>query len=226
MIEDLASQYDEFSAKFIAGTNIYNDLSRKLYYEMLNINFRNKKLLDVGCGDGYDLVRFQKLGAKVYGIDASKELVKIAKEHLPKEHIQLGLMEKLPYANEFFDAVISKYVLQTSTNVPLVLKEMDRVLKVGGTLAYLAVHPLRQFLEKKKHPKSYFTQEIVESIFANGTVTAREPTHSFNEYFNPEFLRKYKITHFKEEEDFPSSEKVDGDTYPCFFVLKAEKIIK
>ncbi|MBI2148194.1 hypothetical protein HYU23_00790 [Candidatus Woesearchaeota archaeon] len=45
-----------------------------------------------------------------------------------------------------------------------------------------------------------------------------------NEYLNPKFLRKYRITHFGEYGDFPSSEHVDGATYPCFFVLRARKI--
>ena len=216
-------QYDGLGEKFIEGTDIYNESSRAAYYSMLDFGMNNKVLLDVGCGDGYDLSRFQGLGAQVFGIDASILLLQRAKEKVPKARLVLGLMEELPFRDSFFDVVLSKYVLQTSNDVPRVLKEMDRVLKVGGIMAYLTTHPTRQFLEKKKHPKDYFLQELVESIFFNGTVSIREPTHTMNEYLNREFLKKYRVTFFKEQGDFPSSEKVDGDNYPCYFILSAEK---
>lgn len=231
MNDNLASQYNEFSAEYIQGNRTHNQKSRRIYYAMLNFDMIGKKVLDVGCGDGFDLSLFHRNctdfygnRAYLYGVDASKEMIQLAQKNVPEANLRVGLFEKLPYQDNFFDVVLTKYALQTSKNIPLVLKEMDRVLRPGGIMAYLVVHPTRQFLEKKKHPKNYFIQEIVESTFFEGTVTAREPTHTFNEYFNTEFLRKYHITYFREEDDFPSAEKIDGDTYPCFFVLKAEKI--
>ncbi|MBD3209649.1 class I SAM-dependent methyltransferase [Candidatus Woesearchaeota archaeon] len=223
MIEDIVQQYDKFAKTFVEGTDTHNAISRKEYYTMLiDIAMKGKTILDVGCGDGYDIKLFEQQGAHCYGIDASNELVRLASDNT-QANIITGNMEHLPYEDQTFDLVVSKYALQASTKVPQVLAEMDRVLKPGGTMAYLAVHPLRQFLEKKKHPKDYFTQEIVTSVFFGGTVSAHEPTHTMNEYLNPEFLSKYRITHFSEHGDFPSSEKVNGDTYPCFFVLKAIK---
>jgi ubiquinone/menaquinone biosynthesis C-methylase UbiE len=226
MNKNIQTQYDVFSSDFVRGTDIHNEISRRTYYSLLDFNMSQKKILDVGCGDGCDLLLYSQHGAQVWGIDSSKELIALAQTRIPEANLNVGLMEKLPYENNTFDVVLSKYAIQTSHNIPLVIKEMDRVLKLGGTLAYLTVHPLRQFLEKKKHPKDYFLQEIVESVFFGGTVKANEPTHTMNEYLNAEFLSKYRVTYFKEEGDFPSSEKVDGDTYPCFFVLKAEKIVQ
>ncbi|MFH1590267.1 MAG: class I SAM-dependent methyltransferase [archaeon] len=221
---NLQTQYNGFTNKFIEGTDIHNKISRREYYSALEtILFSQKKVLDVGCGDGYDIKKLLRKKAFMHGIDSSKNLVEKARKNNPNASIIEGNMECLPYEDSFFDVVLSKYVLQTSTNVPKVLAEMDRVLKPGGIITYLTVHPLRQFLEKKKHPKDYFKQEIVESIFFGGTVSAQEPTHTMNKYLNPEFLRNFRITYFKEHTDFPSSEKVDGDIYPCFFVLKAEK---
>lgn len=223
-MDKLNSQYNQFAKEFVEGTDIHNEKSRTAYYSALeDIVFNGKKVLDIGCGDGWDINKISKRNATMFGLDSSSDLVRIANENNPKATIIEGKMELLPYENEFFDVILSKYAIQTSTNVPKVLSEMNRVLKPGGIITYLAVHPLRQFLEKKKHPKNYFLQEIVESIFFGGSVSAFEPTHTFNEYFNQEFLKKYQITHFKEYEDFPSSEKIAGDTYPCFFVLKAIK---
>jgi ubiquinone/menaquinone biosynthesis C-methylase UbiE len=224
MVKEISSQYDRFAGEFVEGTNRYNETSRAEFYSMLNFDMRGKRILDVGCGDGYDIALYRSRGAIVYGIDASRELVSLAKRRVPKAEAIQGLMESLPYGDAVFDMVLSKYALQTSTDIPQVLRELGRVLKPNGIIAYLAVHPLRQFMEKKKHPKDYFLQEVVESRFFGGTVTAREPTHTLNEYLNPEFLAGNRIVYFKECGDFPSSEKVEGDTYPCFFVLKAKKI--
>lgn len=39
------------------------------------------KILDAGCGSGRDLIAFKNLGFNVQGMDASKELVEIAKNN-------------------------------------------------------------------------------------------------------------------------------------------------
>ena len=220
----IEQQYDRISEKFVDGTKIHNEQSREAYYSVLDFDLEGKRLLDIGCGDGYDIKRFNERGAITYGIDSSVELVKLAQENNPSSDITQGYMESLPYQDSNFDIVVSKYVLQTSRDLPKTLKEMDRVLKPNGILTYLAVHPIRQFLEKKKHPKDYFLQEVVKSTFFGGMVTASEPTHTLEEYLNSDFLSKYRITHFQEHPDFPSSERIGGDNYPCFFVLSAKKL--
>ena len=223
MNKDISTQYDNFVSKYIEGTLLYNDFSKGVFYSILE-NLGGKKLLDVGCGDGSDLVQYNSMEAICYGIDASSKLVELAKSRFPFLEITCGLMEQLPYVDNYFDVVVSKYVLQSSNNLPQALKEMARVLRPGGVMAYLTVHPIRQFLEKNKHPKDYFISEIVESKFFGGSVSALEPTHTLEEYLNLDFLREFRIDHFEERPDFPSSLHIDGDTYPCFFILKAEKI--
>ncbi len=224
MIKNLNSQYDGLVREFTEGADVYNKISRKAYYSVLeNISLSQKKVLDLGCGDGWDINKLLKKGALMYGLDSSKKLIEVAKRNNPQASFIVGNMESLPYSDSFFNVVLSKYAIQSSANVPKVISEIDRVLQPKGTLVYLVVHPIRQFLEKKKHPKDYFKQEIVKSVFFGGTVSAHEPTHTMNEYLNPKFIKNYRITHFKEYEDFPSSEKVDGDEYPCFFILGAEK---
>jgi ubiquinone/menaquinone biosynthesis C-methylase UbiE len=222
-MEGLDSQYDAIAQKFSRETMIYNDKSRQAFYSVLDFEMAGKSVLDVGCGDGYDLARLQHQGAACYGIDSSTAMVKLAQRTVPDAHIACARMEEMPYAANSFDIVLSKYVMQTSGNLPKVIEEMTRVLRPNGIIVYLAVHPLRQFLEKKKHPKDFFLQEIVASCFFQGAVTAYEPTHTMQEYLNPIFLKKLRLLHFSEHADFPCAEQIDGDTYPCFFVVKAQK---
>jgi ubiquinone/menaquinone biosynthesis C-methylase UbiE len=220
---ELATQYEEFMPAFLEGAASHNKMSEEVFYAMLDFEMAGKKVLDIACGDGHDLARYKAKGAICHGIDASRTMVELARHNAPGAEIREGFMERLPYEDCFFDIVLSKYALQTSDDVPAAIAEMGRVLKNGGLMVYLTVHPLRQFLEKKKHPKDYFLQEIVESAFFEGAVTVREPTHTLNEYIGPGFLQQFRLLHLEENPDFPSVVRVEGDTYPCYFVLKAIK---
>jgi len=219
----LATQYDLCAESFVESTSTFNEISRFAYYARLPTNLQYAKVLDVACGDGFDLAYLKQRGIQGFGIDASSKMTSLARSRSQSPIICQSLMESLPFKDDSFDIVMSKYAIQTSSDAPKVLSEMARVTKPGGILMYLAVHPLRQFLEKKKHPKDYFKQEVVDSILFNGKVTVEEPTHTMNEYLNPDFLKTFEILDFVESHDHPSAEQIDGDTYPCFFIIKARK---
>ncbi len=221
----LSKQYNEFATKFSdihdVGENS-NRENRKVFYNQLDFIKPGVKLLDLACGDGFDLVYYKKLGADVYGLDASEELIKIAKERLPKEDLMVGLFEQIPFDDEYFDIVLSKYAIQTSAEVDSVLKEIYRVLKPGGIVMYLVTHPFRQYFEKKDVKADYFDQKIVNSNIFNNSIIVKEPSHTFNEYFNSEFLNNFDILFYQEYWDI-SAEQIDGRKYPGYFILKAKK---
>lgn len=224
MDKSLAGQYDGFVEAFLKDHAYYNRDSRAFFYDQIEDHLNGKDVLDVACGDGQDLKHYASLGAHVTGIDASRELVSKAKALVGDAAVSHGYMEDLPYADNSFDVVLSKWAMQSSRDVPKVINEMHRVLRPGGILAYLTVHPLRQFLEKKKHPADYFQQEIVHSCFFQGTVTADEPSHTMAEYLSPFFYEHFRQLSFDERPDFPSCEQINGDTYPCYLFVKAEKL--
>lgn len=221
MNKELAQQYNGFLKDFLKDHAKFNADSRKYFYNQVDEQLKNKLVLDMACGDGQDILHYRSLGATVIGIDASSKLVNIANSL--GGNVDLGYMENLPYPDRCFDIVLSKWALQSSTDVPKVVQEIHRVLKPKGLVAYLTVHPLRQFLEKKKHPKDYFKQEIVYSKFFEGKVVAREPSHTMTEYISPFFLKNFKILSYDERPDFPNVEQIEGDNYPCFLFIKARK---
>lgn len=100
-----------------------------------------KKVLDLGCGTGRHLVYLAKEGFDVYGIDNSENGIKIAKNWLKEENLKAHLKvsdiyKKLPYKDDFFDAIISTNVLHhnTITNIRKLIKEIERVLKPKGLI--------------------------------------------------------------------------------------------
>lgn len=97
-------------------------------------------VLDIGCGTGGILVEIAKryAGIKGYGIDASGEMVALAKRKAEREE-EAGLMferagaEKLPYQARAFDSALNIFLLH---HLPKELKlaslrEAYRVLKPG-----------------------------------------------------------------------------------------------
>ena len=222
--QKINNQYNAFVQTYIDNLDLMDKPSIELFYSKIPKDLKGKKVLDVGCGSGQDLLNLQKLGAKAYGIDSSEESIKNAKEIVPGADLSLGTMNELPYPDNYFDMIVSKYALQTSLDVPKALDETTRVLKENGLVIYLTKHPLRQFLEKKKSPKNYFQQETVESRIFDGKIKLIEPTHTEKEYLNPRFLKNFRILDYDYGYDFPASEQIEGDTYPCFFTIVAQKI--
>lgn len=222
---DLSKQYNAFAKKFSdthdVGENSNRD-NRKIFYDQLDFVKPGMKLLDLGCGDGMDLVYYKKLGAEIYGLDASEELLEIAKKRLPDENIQLGFFEKIPFQDNFFDIVLSKYAIMTSANMETVFKEIHRVLQPGGVMMYLVTHPFRQYLEKRDKDADYFEQKIVDLHIFNNTITVKEPSHTLNEYLNKHLFENFDVQFYQEYLD-PATEQIDGKKYPCYFILLAKK---
>lgn len=222
-MSDLSKQYNKFSSDFAVLSSDINHKNRQAFYEQIDFDLSGKKLIDLGCGDGTDLKYYKNLGAEIYGADASEELISLAKQNNPEAIIENSLFEKLPFEDNFFDVVVSKYAIQTSREITPILKEIDRVLKSDGILIYLVTHPFRQFIEKKKEGKDYFKKEIVDSILFEGKITVQEPTHTMMEYLNKDFFSKFEMIDLCESFDFPAAEQIGQDIYPTFLIIKARK---
>lgn len=93
-------------------------------------------VLDVGCGQGIDLVRYARAGARVTGVDLTPRHIALAQAHL--EALGLagtvveGDAERLLFADESFDRVSSNGVLHHTPDMQAALQEIWRVLRPGG----------------------------------------------------------------------------------------------
>ena len=217
-----AKQYNRFAQTYSSIFVDNNQDSISAYFRYLDLNWEGQSVLDLGCGDGYDLFQLKSKGAAIFGIDASEEMVDLAQKKNPDGLIKIGLFDNIPFPDQSFDYVISKWALQTAAFIDPIYKEIMRVLKPDGHLIYLTSHPIRQFLERKRKGKDYFKKEIVESVFFDGQVTAREPSHTLNEYLSPTLFHYFSLEAYEEGYD-SGAEKVGGDVYPSYFILKAQR---
>ncbi|MFP4568382.1 MAG: class I SAM-dependent methyltransferase [Candidatus Woesearchaeota archaeon] len=217
----IETQYDGSAKKYAQNIIDYNKESRELFFTLLP-DIVDKDLLDIGCGNGSDAKIYSILGAKVTGIDASKDMIALAKQEVPDATFIETTMEDLLFEEEF-DVITSKYAIQTSKDIDKVYLQINKALKPKGTFIMLVTHPLRQFLEKQGKQKDYFKKEIVKSTIFENKIELHEPSHTFNEYLSPFFLKNFDIQYYFEREEFPGAKRMDGHNYPCYLIIKAVK---
>ena len=100
------------------------------------------RVLDAGCGTGRNLVYLLKSGFEVFGVDESSgavnQAIQMARElapQWPSDNFRVEPVERLSFADSYFDVVLSSAVLHFARNEPhwrAMVDEMWRVLKPGG----------------------------------------------------------------------------------------------
>ena len=101
----------------------------------------NKKICDVSCGDGRNLVFINKCGFDTYGTEISQEIVNKTKKNLSKFKIKstlkIGTNSEINFDNDFFDYLLSwnsVYYMGENLDFDLHIDEYARVLKKNGHL--------------------------------------------------------------------------------------------
>jgi len=122
---------------------------REAGLKMLGVSV-GERVLEIGFGTGHCVVKLaEEVGqsGKVYGIDISEEMCRIAEKLVADkglaDRVQLvcGDAEELPYETESLDGVFMSFTLELfdTPEIPRVLEECRRVLKSGGRIVVVAV---------------------------------------------------------------------------------------
>lgn len=103
------------------------------------IDFKNKKVLEIGLGLGADAEQIIRRGAIWTGIDLTQESVNRVAErlklhNLPYDRLEVGSACRLPFDTNSFDLVFSYGVLHHIPEIKQAQSEIARVLKPNGQL--------------------------------------------------------------------------------------------
>ena len=121
----IAPRYDDVFIRAILAEGVVTRMVREVMDE--------KRVLDIGCGNGRWLDRFKP--SSYVGLDLNDGMLNEAKIRYPKARFVQANMTHLPFANEFFDGIISMFGAMChlpSESKQVMVRESFRVLVPGG----------------------------------------------------------------------------------------------
>ena len=124
-----------------------------------------KKILDHGCGTGRNFFYLQQKGFEVNGIDKSAFAINhLLEQGADKAHVISRDIEKLPFEDNLFDALISINVIShgNTKQVKKYINEVKRVVRAGGIILLVLCSP--RFLELVKTKQ---TRKVDEGTYIN-----------------------------------------------------------
>jgi len=99
-----------------------------------------QRVLDVACGTGVVAITAARRGAKASGLDLTPALIERARQNAGIAAVDVdfveGDAEALPYPDASFDVVLSQYGHMFAPRPAVAVREMLRVLKAGGRIAF------------------------------------------------------------------------------------------
>ena len=123
---------------------------------LIDLSMRNKRLgpyrqrvagaaegraLDVGIGSGLNLPFYARQVQEIFGLDPSTRLLaraQTAAQRMPiPVHLLEGSAERIPLADRSMDTITMTWTGCSIPEVGIALREMRRVLKIGGRLLFV-----------------------------------------------------------------------------------------
>ena len=146
------------------------------------------KILDIGCGGGLLSEPMRRLGAEVFGIDASEKNINVAKIHAKKSNLDINYEcispENLNTKNKF-DVILNMEIVEHVEDVDFFLKSCSRLLKKDGIMFIATLN---------KTLKSYLFAIIGAEYILRWLPIG---THSWEKFIKPEelinILKKYNL---------------------------------
>jgi ubiquinone/menaquinone biosynthesis C-methylase UbiE len=124
------------------------------YIPGLDRNYAGRKVLDIGFGNGNNLIFLATLGLELHGTEVHPDVCEQTRARLARigyaADLKVGTNRNLPYADNTFDALVSWNVLHyenTEQGIRDALVEYRRVLKPGGRIFVSTTGPEHMILD-------------------------------------------------------------------------------
>jgi 2-polyprenyl-6-hydroxyphenyl methylase / 3-demethylubiquinone-9 3-methyltransferase len=136
-----------------------------------------KTALDVGCGAGLLAEPLARLGGKVRGIDASPEVVEVAREHAEAMNLDIGYRAAdLLDVEGQFDLITCMEVIEHVANPAAFVTALGRRLASGGLLIMST-------------PNATSWSRLMMITIGEGLGRIPRGTHDFDKFITPERMR-------------------------------------
>ena len=141
--------YDKISHFYDCFAGGFESNYRNMALDQLNIK-SGETILEIGFGTGHCLIQMAKsvgMTGMVFGVEISSGMLEVTKKRLQKKglldrvDLYCGDAIKMPYNEHKFDAVFMSFTLELfdTPEIPIILKEIIRVLKYEGRLGVVSM---------------------------------------------------------------------------------------
>ena len=165
MFDNVSTNYDFLNRLLTFGI----DVSWRKKVVSLVEEQQAKKVLDIATGTGDLAIMLSKTKAnKIIGLDISPGMLQIGQKKIKERNLDgkiemvLGDSEKLPFDNDFFDAVTVGFGVRNFENLEKGLAEIYRVLKPKGTFVVLETSQPDKFPVKQGF--NFYSKYIIPTI--------------------------------------------------------------
>lgn len=140
LIGGLDQAYQSDYAKFFDAYDKFRyDMESHIPATLDAIDFKDKRTLEIGLGQGADAEQIARRGAKYSGLDLTQAAVDRVKTRfqlrgLASEHILQGSILDSPFSDGTFDIIFSHGVLHHVPDIKTAQQEIHRTLKPDGEL--------------------------------------------------------------------------------------------
>jgi 2-polyprenyl-3-methyl-5-hydroxy-6-metoxy-1,4-benzoquinol methylase len=121
------------------------------YADALKTGEAGARVLDVGCGVGQVVARLQVAGYEAHGVDVSEPNISRARQVTQRCQVYDG--KKLPYAGGYFASAGALNVLEHVEEPEAFIKELVRVVRVGGRVVLSSPNFFRALGFRDYHPR-------------------------------------------------------------------------
>jgi SAM-dependent methyltransferase len=184
-----------FSGERIIPGEVPRDMElmhRKLYEFALQY-VEGKRVLDVGCGEGYGSAMLARKAMSVVGVDISEEAIAHAAAKYSLDNVEFRCMpvEHLSFPGDSFDVLVCLEVIEHARGYIAALEEMRRVLRPEGTLVLSTPNKNVTSPRRARPLNIYHLHEF----------TIREARKLFRRYFS-------EVEFFSQDDPFAGSRKI------------------
>ena len=156
----------------------------RLDYLRARMELSGAAIADVGCGGGIFSEALARKGARVTGIDATRELIDVAREHALESAIEidyrLGTSSELAASDAArFDAVVCMELIEHVPDPDALLKDCARMVKPNGLLVVSTLnrtpeaYALGIFIASSRNPRLREFHQAVRTRAQRAAVWAR-----------------------------------------------------
>lgn len=127
---------------------------------------KDKKVLDIACGEGYGSNLLADYAEHVIGVDISEEVIHHAQTSYCKSNLAFkqGSALKIPFESAIFDVVVSFETLEHVTDHQKMISELKRVLKPDGILI-ISTPEKSTYSDEANYANPFHEKELYEDEF-------------------------------------------------------------